>query len=252
MQTMLPLFTSGATDLMALSALMSGMAFLIVILATSVYVISVGAAGISFSVYTVLSAISFIISKLWIVSTLRMVALYSCVGGGAASAIAAVEMLGNKGERATDLALTLIGAMVGAVSLSGSVIAWTKLNGISKRNLKSWDRQAFSLVVVVTALAVIGCIGLTAQSGADRLIAVPGLIYWLSGCGLLLGALITLPIDREQMPTVIYFYNAFTGLAIGLEGLALWNPTLIIAGTLVCAARMLLTLTMVRLSVIEA
>lgn len=252
MQTMLPLITTSATDLMALSVLMSGMAFLIVILATLVYGFSFNAAGISFAVDTVFAAISFIVSKLWMASTLQMVALYSCVGGGAASAIAAVEMLGNKAEGVAGLALTLIGALIGAASLSGSVIAWTKLNGISKRHTRFWDRQAFSLVVTVTVLAVMGYIGVTAQGGAGRLIATPGLIYGLLGCGLLLGALITLPMDREHMPAAIYFYNAFTGLAIGLEGLALSNPTLIIVGMLVCAARLLLTLMMVRLSVIEA
>jgi NAD/NADP transhydrogenase beta subunit len=54
------------------------------------------------------------------------------------------------------------------------------------------------------------------------------------------------------MPAVIYFYNASTGLAIGLEGFVLRSPTLIIAGILVSTARMLFTLTMVKLSVTDA
>ena len=184
---------------------------------------------------------------------LQMVALYNGVGGGAASAIAAAEMIGNKAEGVTDLVLILTGALMGTLSLSGSLIAWARLDGIIERPLKVWGQLAFSLMVTATALAVIGYIVFMAQGGADRLIATPAeLIYWLLGCGLLLGALITLPICQGQMPAVIYFYNASTGLAIGLEGFVLRSPTLIIAGILVSTARMLFTLTMVKLSVTDA
>ncbi len=252
MQTMLPLFAASATDLMALSVIMSGLAFVIVLLAAFVYVFNFAASGISLVVDTVLAAISFVVGKSWKASTLQMVALYSCVGGGSASAIAAAEIFGNKEAGASGLALSLIGALIGAMSLSGSVIAWAKISGSNRRRLRYWDRQAFNLAVTVAALSVMGYIGLMAQGGADRLIVTSGLVYGLLGCGLLLGALITLPLDRGHMPATIYLCNAFTGLAIALEGVALLNSMLIIAGILVCVARMVLALTMVKLTVIEA
>ena len=56
----------------------------------------------------------------------------------------------------------------------------------------------------------------------------------------------TLPIGGADMPVVISIYNAFTGLAVGLEGFVLQNPALMIAGMVVGAAGMLLTLLMAK------
>ena len=66
----------------------------------------------------------------------QMVALYNGMGGGAAGAIAAVELFGNKAQGVTQLVVTLIGALIGAVSLSGSLIAWAKLDGVIKKPLR--------------------------------------------------------------------------------------------------------------------
>ena len=56
----------------------------------------------------------------------------------------------------------------------------------------------------------------------------------------------TLPIGGADMPVVISIYNAFTGLAVGLEGFVLQNPALMIAGMVVGAAGLLLTLLMAK------
>lgn len=240
----IPQFTIGATDLMAIFLLMSGLSMLILILASSLYVFSVNMGGTSFTVDSGLAVLAFVVSKLWTASMLQMVALCNGIGGGAASAIAAVELLSNKAEGATRLVVTLIGALIGAVSLSGSLIAWTKLNGVISKPLQVKGQQAFSLVVMLTALVVGGYIVFTAQGGADRLIAPPGLIYLLVGCAFLFGALMTLPTGSAQTPVVISIYNAFTGLAVGLEGFVLRSPTLMIAGMLLGTTRMLLTLLM--------
>jgi len=175
---------------------------------------------------------------------LQMVALYNSIGGGAASAVAAAGMSGGKAEGIGRLVVMLIGALIGAASMSGSLIAWTKLNGIIEKPLRVIGQQALSLTVIVAAVAIGGYIVLTAQGGTDRLIATPGLIYWLLGCALLFGALITLPIGRAQMPVVIYTCNAFTGLAVGLEGFVLRSPTLMIVGMVIGSARAFLTLLM--------
>jgi NAD(P) transhydrogenase subunit beta len=75
-------------------------------------------------------------------------------------------------------------------------------------------------------------------------IAMPHLIEIFFGIALLYGILMTLPIGGADMPVVISVYNAFTGLAVGLEGYVLENPALMIAGMLVGAAGLLLTLLM--------
>jgi NAD(P) transhydrogenase subunit beta len=243
---MIPHFTVGATDLMAVFLLMSGLAMLVAIMASSLYVFSLNMAGTSVVVDAVLAVLFFVLGKLSIAPMLQMVALYNGIGGGAASAVAAVQMSGDRAEGIGRLVVALIGALIGAASFSGSLIAWTKLNGILEKPLRVIGQQVLSAAVILTALAVGGYIVFTAQGGADRLIATPGLIYWLLGCALLFGALITLPIGGAQMPVVISSYNAFTGLAVGLEGFVLRSPALMIVGMVIGSARALLTLLMVR------
>ena len=242
MLTMIPQFTIGATELMAIFLLMSSVGMLVVILGAWVYVFSINAGGTSFTLDAGLGVCRFVVSKLWMTSMLPMVALYNAIGGGAAGAFAAEELLGNKAAGAAGLIVTLIGALIGAASLSGSVIAWAKLHGVIDRPLRARSRQCFSLAAVAMTLAVGGCIAFTTQSGADPLIGAPGLLYLVFGCALLLGALLTLPIGRLRMPVAISIYNGCTGFAVGLEGFVLRSPTLMIAGVTVGTARMLLML----------
>jgi len=161
------------------------------------------------------------------------------MGGGAAGAIAAVELFGNKAQGVTQLGVTLIGAMIGAVSLSGSLIAWAKLDGVINKPLRMRGQQAFNAAVMLATLAAGGIIVFAVQSGTDPLIGLPGLIGLFFGCALIFGVLMTLPIGGADMPVVISIYNAFTGLAVGLGGFVLQNPALMIAG-------MLLTLLMAK------
>jgi len=177
----------------------------------------------------------------------QMVALYNGMGGGAAGAIAAVELFGGKAHGVTQLVVTLMGALIGAVSLSGSLIAWAKLGGILKKPLRIPGLQVFNGVVLLATFAVGGYIVLTSQRSGDVLVAgAPGWIEVFFGGALILGVLMTLPIGGADMPVVISVYNAFTGLAVGLEGFVLGNPALMIAGMVVGAAGLLLTLLMAK------
>jgi len=176
----------------------------------------------------------------------QMVALYNGMGGGAAGAIAAVELFGNKATGATQLIVTLIGALIGAVSLSGSVIAWAKLDGVLKKPFQVRGQQVFNAVVMVAIVLVVGIIVLTVSGGIQPLLSVPVLICIFFGCALLFGMLMTLPIGGADMPVVISIYNACTGIAVGLEGFVLQNPALMIAGMVVGAAGTLLTLLMAK------
>ena len=174
----------------------------------------------------------------------QAVALFNGMGGGAAAAIAAVELLGNRTQGAAQLIVTLLGALIGAVSLSGSVVAWAKLDGILKRPLRLPGLQLFNAAVLAGALGVGGYLVVMAGAGAALTPAAQGLIGTYFGIALLYGVLMTLPIGGADMPVVISVYNAFTGLAVGLEGFVLQNPALMIAGMLVGAAGLLLTLLM--------
>jgi len=176
----------------------------------------------------------------------QMVALYNGMGGGAAGAIAAVELFGGKAQGLTQLTVTLLGALIGAVSLSGSLIAWAKLDGVLKKPLRIKGQQVLNGVVLLATLGVGGVIVFEARSGTHLPIAMPDLIYLFFGLALVFGVLMTLPIGGADMPVVISIYNAFTGLAVGLEGFVLQNPALMIAGMVVGAAGLLLTLLMAR------
>jgi len=176
----------------------------------------------------------------------QMVAIYNGMGGGAAAAIAAVELLGNKADGITQLVVTLFGALIGAVSLSGSLIAWAKLDEILKTPLRFHGQQVFNGLVALVTLAIGGYIVAVTHGLITSPVATAQLIYIFFGAALLFGVLLTMPIGGADMPVVISIYNAFTGLAVGLEGFVLQNPALMIAGMVVGAAGTLLTLLMAK------
>jgi len=176
----------------------------------------------------------------------QMVALYNGMGGGAAGAIAAVELFGAKAQGSTQLVVTLLGALIGAVSLSGSLIAWAKLDGVLNKPLRMQGQQVLNATFLVLTLGVGGYLAFITATGSTPVIPMDDLITLFFGLALVFGVLLTLPIGGADMPVVISIYNAFTGLAVGLEGFVLQNPALMIAGMVVGAAGMLLTLLMAK------
>ncbi|WP_147652239.1 NAD(P)(+) transhydrogenase (Re/Si-specific) subunit beta [Vulcaniibacterium gelatinicum] len=171
----------------------------------------------------------------------QMVALYNGMGGGSAAAIGAVELLRFSAEgRAPSLAavvLATLGALIGAVSLSGSVVAWAKLDGRMDKRYVFPGQQLFNGAVFALALALGGMV--------VHALGVPAIVAFFLAA-LALGVLMTLPIGGADMPVVISLYNALTGLAVAFEGYVLGNEALIIAGTMVGAAGTLLTQLMAR------
>ena len=130
------------------------------------------------------------------------------------------------------LLLAVVGAAIGAVSLSGSVIAWAKLDGRLDKRVTWPGQQVMNLMValVVAVLAIIAASTLNTST-----------IVAFFVLALALGVLMTLPIGGADMPVVISLYNAFTGLAVSFEGYVLGNEALIIAGMMVGAVNILLT-----------
>ena len=164
----------------------------------------------------------------------QMIALYNGMGGGAAGAIAAVELL--RGEFHSDIFLTLavLGALIGSISFSGSLIAFAKLQGLIRKPLRFPLQHAINLLVFVLAVGYGGLLVFGGDTTGINLLVFFGL-------ALSIGVLKTLPIGGADMPVVISLYNALTGLAVGFEGFVLNNAAMIIAGTVVGAAGTLLT-----------
>ncbi|WP_457638456.1 NAD(P)(+) transhydrogenase (Re/Si-specific) subunit beta [Oceanithermus sp.] len=173
----------------------------------------------------------------------QMVAVYNGMGGGAAGAIAAVELLrhaaGHGEMTAGLLVLALIGGLIGAVSFSGSMVAFAKLQGlVNSRAVTFPFQQPINMGVLALSIifALIFLFGVQSTS----------VVLWFFLFALLFGVLMTIPIGGGDMPVVISLYNAFTGLAVGFEGFAIGNPAMIIAGTVVGAAGTLLTILMAK------
>jgi NAD(P) transhydrogenase subunit beta len=164
----------------------------------------------------------------------QMIALYNGMGGGAAAAIAAVELYKGEAHGLVTMALAVIGGLIGAVSFSGSAIAFGKLQGLIKRSYRFGGQQVFNLVLLVAALVLGGMVAL-------HLNASPVVITAFFVVALVLGLTMTLPIGGADMPVVISLYNALTGLAVAFEGFVLGNAAMIIAGTVVGSAGTLLT-----------
>jgi NAD(P) transhydrogenase subunit beta len=163
----------------------------------------------------------------------QMIALYNGMGGGSAAAIAAVELFGGEDHGAIFGILAVAGGMIGAVSFSGSLIAFGKLQGLIRKSMRFAGQQIVNLLLLAATVITAGVI--VVQHGD------PNLVVLFFVLALILGITMTLPIGGADMPVVISLYNALTGLAVAFEGFVLQNAAMIIAGTVVGAAGTLLT-----------
>lgn len=166
----------------------------------------------------------------------QMIALYNGMGGGAAAAIAAVVLMQNDTSHGlTHQSLAVLGALIGTIAFSGSVIAFAKLQGIMWKVYRFPNQQWINLAVFLSTVLL----GLyIAFSGAEYDMSLLVIFFVLA---LVFGIMMTIPIGGGDMPVVISLYNAFTGLAVGFEGYVLGNPAMMIAGIVVGSAGTLLT-----------
>ena len=165
----------------------------------------------------------------------QMIALYNGMGGGAAAAIAAVELVKGEPMNFTVTLLAVLGALIGTVAFSGSAIAFAKLQGLMRKAIRFTSQRVVTLVIAVLTVAI-GVIILRLGHEASGFALF---LFFALAFGL--GILMTLPIGGADMPVVISLYNALTGLAVGFEGFVLQNPAMMIAGIVVGSAGTLLT-----------
>jgi NAD(P) transhydrogenase subunit beta len=126
-----------------------------------------------------------------------------------------------------------LGAAIGAVTFSGSVIAWGKLQGvISGKPLTFEGQHALNAVLGFVLLCLIVALCAT---GAP-------LYFWMAVLlSLLLGVLVIMPIGGADMPVVVSMLNSYSGWAAAGIGFTLHNPLLIITGALVGASGAILS-----------
>ncbi|MBV9719094.1 MAG: NAD(P)(+) transhydrogenase (Re/Si-specific) subunit beta [Candidatus Eremiobacteraeota bacterium] len=174
----------------------------------------------------------------------QMVALYNGAGGGAAALISTVAFLiaARTGGLDDVVAVSLVlSAIIGAISLAGSIVAFLKLQELMTGRPVTYSGQqlvngAVLLAIVVLAVWLIVTLGM-----------LPGWAYFaMLGCALLLGVLFVLPIGGADMPVVISLLNSFTGVAVAITGFEIDSTLLIICGALVGASGTILTVAMSR------
>jgi NAD(P) transhydrogenase subunit beta len=177
-----------------------------------------------------------------IVNMPQMVAIYNGMGAGAASAIAAIELIRGSAS-SFNITIALVGALIGNVSIAGSIIAFLKLQGWMRQKPITFTLQQLINLVVAAVGVFFGVVFLT-HFGLlipYRNALIPFFVLTI-GYGFLMG----LPIGGADMPVLISLYNAMTGIAVGLEGFAISNYAMVVAGILVGAAGTILTLAMAR------
>jgi NAD(P) transhydrogenase subunit beta len=145
-----------------------------------------------------------------------------------------------------DNAVTIVlSILVGGVTLTGSLVAWAKLKGVMRGGqIFLPGHQALNAALLLITLA----------AGAAALFLVPigslELLYLLLAVAVLasfvLGVTFAIPVGGADMPVVISLLNSFSGIAAAMTGFVLYNNLLIISGSLVGAAGMILTIIMCR------
>ena len=170
----------------------------------------------------------------------QMVALFNGMGGATAALVSVAEFLrlSRLGERIGigESTSIVLGTVIGAVSFTGSIIAFGKLQEILPGRPLQFPLQRVINAFILLAAAALG-VFVVIDGGSTTLWA-------LFATALVLGAMFVLPIGGGDMPVVISILNSLTGLAAALTGFVLHNQMLVVAGVLVGASGTLLTLLM--------
>ena len=170
----------------------------------------------------------------------ELVSLFNGFGGASAALIGVVEFIGNDniaGIEATIVSTILSAIAIGAITFSGSLVAWGKLNGSLKSVVKIPQYNIINNLVIIGIVAFSAFMVIT---GTDSQI----LLYALLGAGLLYGVLFVLPIGGADMPVVISLLNSLTGIAAAITGILYDNMVMLVGGILVGSAGIILTVAM--------
>lgn len=172
----------------------------------------------------------------------ELVALFNGFGGLASLLVALSEFLknpeGNEIVSSMSICLTIL---IGAITFTGSVLAWAKLSEtITGRAIIFKGQKLINLLLISASVAAIIIYMLPGTDVQIKNIS----IAVLTGISLLFGFTFVLPIGGGDMPVVISLLNSFSGLAASMAGFIISNTVLIVAGCLVGASGVVLTLIM--------
>ena len=169
----------------------------------------------------------------------QMVALLNGLGGAASLVVGGAEFLRaelyDEVLPATASITIQLAVVIGAVTLTGSLIAWAKL-----QEVLTGRPIVFAAQKVVNGLIFAAIVGLSAYQ-----VVVPEALLWpfytVVGLSLVLGVLLVIPIGGADMPVVISLLNSYSGIAAAMTGFAINNSVLIISGALVGSSGIILS-----------
>jgi len=167
----------------------------------------------------------------------QLVAIFNSFGGAASAIVAMYAVMYPSGPELTTfiLASVAFATIVGSITLTGSFIAFGKLQEvISTKPLLLPIRNFINIVLLISILvfSVLLCLPETTDVSY---------LYIIVGLSLIVGILIVIPIGGADMPVVVALLNSYSGIAGAGAGFVLGNPVLIISGSLVGASGLILT-----------
>jgi len=181
----------------------------------------------------------------------QMVGLFNGLGGLASGLVAAAEYLrysmgvAGTADVPVDASISImLGTLIGAVTFSGSLIAFGKLQGVvTEKAVKFPGQQFLNASLFLGILAVMAYLVVVTPDAimASDTGTVNIVYYALWGGAMLLGVLLVIPIGGADMPVVVSLLNSYSGLAASAAGFVLNNNVLIISGALVGASGLILT-----------
>ena len=165
----------------------------------------------------------------------QMVAIFNGFGGGASALVAAAEFF--KGDSISVFTITTISisVFVGTLTLTGSFIAFGKLQGFISGQPIVFRGQQIINALLALALVAIGIFLSTSDTSNVKY------FYYLIALSAVLGITLTIPIGGADMPVVVSLLNSYSGVAAAATGFVLMNNGLIISGALVGASGLILT-----------
>ena len=161
----------------------------------------------------------------------QIIALLNGLGGGASALVAAVTAM-DSGVPVFEAITAGLALAIGALTLTGSLVAAGKLARILDARPKSLPRHS-TIMGVLAALILAGILLQTFASGAWAL-----LVAVLS---LAIGVVFVMRVGGADMPITISLLNAFSGVAGGIAGMAINEPLLVAVGGIVGASGLILT-----------
>ncbi len=168
----------------------------------------------------------------------EMVAVFNGSGGIGSLLVGWAALYGADGggdQSAFTLITVMISILIGGVTFSGSLVAWAKLSETIGSGAITFGGQRFVNVFILLALLI--CSLLIALNPS---LTFP-LVFVVIALSIVLGVMAVIPIGGADMPVVISLLNSYSGLAACAAGFAINNTILIVAGSLVGAAGLILT-----------